>query len=48
VRRQRDGAILRTADQSDSGERLSIRLAEAELEVIVDAVTALPRSEKLL
>jgi exodeoxyribonuclease VII large subunit len=48
VRRQRDGVILRTADQSDPGERLAIRLAEAELEVVVDAVTALPRTEKPL
>jgi exodeoxyribonuclease VII large subunit len=46
VRRQRDGAILRSADQASPGERLAIRLAQAELEVVVDAVTELPRAEE--
>jgi len=48
VRRQRDGVILRAANQLDRGERLVIRLAEAEIEAVVEAATALPRAEKPL
>ena len=48
VRRARDGAIPRTADQLERGERLAIRLAEAQLEAVVESIEALPRSEKPL
>jgi exodeoxyribonuclease VII large subunit len=48
VRRARDGAIPRTADQVERGERLAIRLAEAQLEAVVESIAALPRSEKPL
>jgi len=48
VRRARDGAIPRTTDDLARGERLDIRLAEARLEAVVDAVAALPRPEKPL
>jgi exodeoxyribonuclease VII large subunit len=48
VRRERDGVILRAADQAEPGERLSIRLAEAELKAVVDQVTALPQAQKPL
>lgn len=43
VRRSRDGAVLRRADQLAVGERLSVRLAEAELEAAVERVEALPK-----
>ncbi len=46
VRRARDGAIPRSAEQLARGERLAIRLAEAQVEAIVDAITALPRPQK--
>jgi len=48
VRRARDGAIPRTADQLERGERLSIRLAEARLEALVESIAALPRPPKPL
>jgi exodeoxyribonuclease VII large subunit len=48
VRRARDGAIPRTADQLERGERLAIRLAEAQLEAVVESIAALPRSRKPL
>jgi exodeoxyribonuclease VII large subunit len=48
VRRARDGEIPRTADQVERGERLAIRLAEAQLEAVVESIAALPRSEKSL
>jgi len=48
VRRARDGAIPRTADQLERGEPLSIRLAEAQLEAVVESIAALPRSPKPL
>jgi len=48
VRRARDGAIPRTADQLERGERLNIRLAEAQLEAVVESIAALSRSEKPL
>jgi len=48
VRRARDGAIPRTADQLERGERLAIRLAEAQLEAVVETIAALPRSQKPL
>jgi exodeoxyribonuclease VII large subunit len=48
VRRERDGVILRSADQAEPGERLSIRLAEAELKAVVEQVVALPRVQKPL
>ena len=44
VRRARDGAIVRTAGQLETGERLAIRVAEAELEASVEAVRALPKA----
>ncbi len=46
VRRARDGAIPRTADQLARGERLAIRLAEARLEAVVESIAALPRSRE--
>jgi exodeoxyribonuclease VII large subunit len=48
VRRARDGAIPRTADELERGERLAIRLAEAQLEAVVESIAALPRSQKPL
>jgi exodeoxyribonuclease VII large subunit len=48
VRRARDGAIPRSADQLEPGERLGIRLAEAQLEAVVESIAALPRSQKPL
>ena len=48
VRRARDGAIPRSADQLERGERLDIRLAEAQLEAVVESIAALPRSQKPL
>ena len=44
VRRARDGAIVRTAAQLEVGERLAVRVAEAELEASVEAVHALPKA----
>jgi hypothetical protein len=44
VRRARDGAIVRTAGQLEVGERLAVRVAEAELEASVEAVRALPKA----
>jgi exodeoxyribonuclease VII large subunit len=44
VRRARDGAILRRADQLAAGERVAVRLAEAELEASVEAVRPLPET----
>jgi exodeoxyribonuclease VII large subunit len=38
VRRSRDGEIVRRADQLTAGERISIRVAEAELDAAVEAV----------
>ncbi len=46
VRRARDGAIPRRADQLEPGERLAIRLAEARLEAVVETIAALPRPEE--
>ncbi len=46
VRRSRDGAIVRTAEQLERGERLAIRVAEAQLEAIVDSVAVVPRAQK--
>ncbi|MBW2666902.1 MAG: exodeoxyribonuclease VII large subunit [Deltaproteobacteria bacterium] len=48
VRRSSDGAIPRTADDLERGGRLAIRLAEAQLEAVVESIAALPRSEKPL
>jgi exodeoxyribonuclease VII large subunit len=48
VRRSRDGAIVRTAKQLERGERLAIRVAEAQLEAVVESVVALPAAKKLL
>ncbi len=44
VRRARDGAIVRRAEQLEVGERLAVRVAEAELESLVTAVR--PRSDR--
>ena len=44
VRRARDGAIVRSADQVAPGERLRVRVAEAEIDAAVEAVRALARS----
>ncbi len=44
VRRADNGEIVRRADQLQPGERLAIRVAEAELEVAVETVRPLPVS----
>ena len=44
VRRSGDGAIVRTDDQVGPGERIVVRVAEAELDAAVESVRALPRS----
>jgi exodeoxyribonuclease VII large subunit len=41
VWRAGDGSIARSADQLASGDRLSIRLARAQLEAIVESVAPL-------
>ena len=41
VRRARDGEIIRRADQFQPGERLAIRVAEAELEAVVETARPL-------
>jgi exodeoxyribonuclease VII large subunit len=43
VRRSRDGAIVRRAEQLERGEQLEIRLAEARVEARVESVTPHPR-----
>ncbi|MBW2494521.1 MAG: exodeoxyribonuclease VII large subunit, partial [Deltaproteobacteria bacterium] len=48
VRRARDGAIPRSADQLEPGEQLSIRLAEAQLQAVVESIAALPKPAKPL
>ncbi|MHC4164081.1 MAG: exodeoxyribonuclease VII large subunit, partial [Planctomycetota bacterium] len=44
VRRARDGAIVRSPADVAAGERLAIRVAEAELDATLEAVRALPES----
>jgi exodeoxyribonuclease VII large subunit len=44
VRRVRDGAIVRAAGDVEPGERVSLRVAEAEIEAAVAAVRALRRA----
>jgi exodeoxyribonuclease VII large subunit len=44
VRRSRDGAIVRAREDVEPGERLSLRVAEAEIEAAVAAVRALRRA----
>jgi len=44
VRRAHDGAIVRRADDVAAGDRLSLRVAEAELEAAVSGVRPLPRA----
>jgi len=41
VRRASDGEVVRRADQLAPGERLAVRVAEAELEAVVEAVRPL-------
>jgi exodeoxyribonuclease VII large subunit len=41
VRRQRDGEIVRTAAQLSPGERVDVRVAEAELEAVVSSTRPL-------
>lgn len=48
VRRARDGAIVRAAADVGAGEALAIRVAEADLEAVVEAVRARPRTQKIL
>jgi exodeoxyribonuclease VII large subunit len=48
VRRARDAGIVRTVSDAGVGERLSIRLAEAELEAVVETARGLPKSKKTL
>jgi exodeoxyribonuclease VII large subunit len=48
VRRERDGAIVRAAGDVSPGERLAIRVAEADLDATLDAVRALPGHGKTL
>jgi exodeoxyribonuclease VII large subunit len=42
ARRARDGAIVRRVGDAASGERLVLRVAEAELDAVVEAVRPLP------
>lgn len=42
VRRARDGEVVRRADQLAAGERLAVRVAEAELEAVVERARPLP------
>jgi exodeoxyribonuclease VII large subunit len=42
VRRARDGEVVRRASQLAAGERLAVRVAEAELEAAVESVRPLP------
>jgi len=42
VRRARDGAIVRRAADVSEGERLAIRVAEADLDAVLEAVRVLP------
>jgi exodeoxyribonuclease VII large subunit len=44
VRRSRDGAIVRAREDVEPGERVSLRVAEAEIEAAVAAVRALRRA----
>jgi exodeoxyribonuclease VII large subunit len=44
VRRARDGAIVRRADQLAPGERLAVRVAQAELEVALESARPLDAS----
>ena len=44
ARRARDGAIVRSAEQLEPGEKLAVRVAEAELEVSLRVARALLRS----
>jgi len=44
VRRSRDGAIVRGAGDIESGDRISLRVAEAEIDAAVAAVRALRRA----
>jgi exodeoxyribonuclease VII large subunit len=46
VRRTRDGRIVRSASDVGAGEALAIRVAEAELEAVLEAVHALPKGQK--
>jgi exodeoxyribonuclease VII large subunit len=48
VRRARDAGIVRTVSDAGVGERLSIRLAEAEIEAVVETARGLPKSKKTL
>ena len=48
VRRTRDGAIVRRDDQVPPGERIAIRLAEAEVEAVVDLAQPLGKSRNPL
>ncbi|MDH3520486.1 MAG: hypothetical protein OEM49_08525, partial [Myxococcales bacterium] len=48
VRRARDGAIVRAAADVGAGEALAIRVAEADLEAVVETVRARPRTQKIL
>jgi exodeoxyribonuclease VII large subunit len=42
VRRAADGAVVRRADQAPPGEKLSVRVAEAQIEAAVESVRELP------
>jgi exodeoxyribonuclease VII large subunit len=44
VRRARDGAIVRTVADVSAGERLAIRVAEAELDAALEAARPLPET----
>ena len=44
VRRERDGAVVLRADQVTPGERLAVRVAEAEIEAAVEGVRPLEKS----
>jgi exodeoxyribonuclease VII large subunit len=42
VRRSADGAVVRRAGQAPPGEKLSVRVAEAQIEAVVESVDELP------
>jgi exodeoxyribonuclease VII large subunit len=48
VRRARDAGIVRAASDAEIGERLAIRVAEAEIEAVVEAARGLSSSKKTL
>jgi exodeoxyribonuclease VII large subunit len=48
VRRVRDAGIVRVGSDVGIGDALSIRVAEAELDAVVEAVRSVPQGKKTL